>query len=90
MSVRFLRVLIEPLRLSQAGRRTRAGIAILCVLVSGGLSSIGVVDLIAKGYGTMAWGFLVLYVGPLLTVGIYRLMCSSSKPAAEVGEGSVS
>jgi uncharacterized membrane protein YkvI len=58
----------------QITRPVRAGIAIVCVLVSGGLSSIGVVDLIAKGYGTMAWGFLILYVGPLLTVGIYRLM----------------
>jgi uncharacterized membrane protein YkvI len=58
----------------QITRLARAGIATLCVVVSGGLSSIGVVDLIAKGYGTMAWGFLFLYVGPLLTVGIYLLM----------------
>jgi uncharacterized membrane protein YkvI len=42
----------------QITRPARAGIAILCVLVSGALSSVGVVDLIAKGYGTMAWGFL--------------------------------
>jgi uncharacterized membrane protein YkvI len=55
-------------------RPARAAIAILCVSVSGALSSFGVVDLIAKGYGMMAWGFLVLYVGPLVTIGVYRLM----------------
>jgi uncharacterized membrane protein YkvI len=52
---------------------TRAGIAILCMVVSGGLSLFGVITLIARGYGTMAWGFLCLYVGPILTVGLYRL-----------------
>lgn len=54
-------------------RATRAGIALVCVLVSGSLSLVGIVRLIAQGYGTMAWGFLVLFVGPLLTIGIYRL-----------------
>jgi uncharacterized membrane protein YkvI len=67
----------------QITRPARAGIATLCVLVSGGLSSVGVVDLIAKGYGTMAWGFLVLYVGPLLTVGIYRLMGKNIEPTVD-------
>lgn len=54
-------------------RPTRAAIAVVCVLISGGLSLIGIAPLIAQGYGTMAWGFLVLFVGPLLTVGVYRL-----------------
>ena len=54
-------------------RSTRAGVALACLVVSGTLSLVGVVPLIAKGYGTMAWGFLLLYAGPLLTVGLYRL-----------------
>lgn len=54
-------------------RSTRAAIAIVCMVVSGALSFFGVVQLIAKGYGTMAWGFLVMYVAPLLTYGIYKL-----------------
>lgn len=52
---------------------SRAAIAILAILVSAGLSLIGITDLIAKGYGTMAWGFLLVYVLPLMTLGIYRL-----------------
>jgi len=54
-------------------RPQRAGVAILAVVISGALSLFGVVPLIAKGYSTMAWGFLALYVGPLLTVGVYRI-----------------
>jgi uncharacterized membrane protein YkvI len=67
----------------QISRPARAGIAMLCVSVSGVLSSVGVVDLIAKGYGTMAWGFLFLYVGPLLTVGIFRLTRKNIEPAVD-------
>jgi uncharacterized membrane protein YkvI len=53
--------------------KARAGIALLCVLASGSLSLVGIVKLIAQGYGTMAYGFLILFVGPLLTVGLYRV-----------------
>jgi uncharacterized membrane protein YkvI len=54
-------------------RLTRAAIALVCVLVSGGLSLFGIVPLIARGYGTMAYGFLLLFALPLLTVGLYRV-----------------
>jgi uncharacterized membrane protein YkvI len=51
----------------------RAAIAVSAILLSAVLSLWGITSLIAKGYGTMAWGFLVVYVIPLLTIGIYRL-----------------
>lgn len=28
--------------------------------------------MVGGGYGTMAWGFLLIYGVPLLTVGVYR------------------
>jgi uncharacterized membrane protein YkvI len=64
--------------------RTGAGLAPrTCALVAAGvmvlaglLSSLGVVDLIASGYGTMSWGFLAVYVAPLLTIGIWRIVRS--------------
>ena len=37
------------------------------------MSQMGLVALIAKGYGTLAWGFLVVFTLPLLTVGIWRI-----------------
>ena len=54
----------------------RSTIAISAILISAGLSLIGITELIAKGYGTMAWCFLIVYVVPLLTVGVYRLSVS--------------
>lgn len=55
-------------------RPVRAGIALSCLLLSGALSQLGIVRLIAEGYGTLAYGFLVLFVVPLLTVGMYRII----------------
>lgn len=57
---------------------TRAGIAVACLLASGALSFVGVVPLIAQGYSAMAYGFLVLFVAPLLSVGVYRLIRGGS------------
>jgi len=33
------------------------------------VASVGIVSLIAEGYGTLAWSFCFLYFIPLLTVG---------------------
>lgn len=55
-------------------RAAHAGIAIAAILVSTALSHLGITRLIAEGYGTMAWGFLLVYVVPLLTIGIYRII----------------
>ena len=54
-------------------KSTRIWVALLSVLISGFISLVGIERLIASGYGTMAYGFLLLYVTPLLTVGLYRL-----------------
>ena len=37
------------------------------------LSTAGIVALVARGYGTIAWGFILFYIVPLLTVGTYKL-----------------
>ena len=34
---------------------------------------VGLVDLIAKGYGALTWAFIALLVVPVLTVGVWRL-----------------
>ena len=55
------------------GRGHHAAFATTALLLSGALSSVGIVDLIASGYGTLAWGFLFVYLLPLFTVGLWRL-----------------
>jgi uncharacterized membrane protein YkvI len=48
-------------------------VAILFLSAASLHAAVGIIDLIAKGYGTMAWVFFVIYFIPLVTVGIWRL-----------------
>jgi uncharacterized membrane protein YkvI len=58
----------------ELGRSARALIAsailIGCVFVA---ARIGLVELIASGYRLLAWLFLLVFVAPLLTIGVVRL-----------------
>jgi uncharacterized membrane protein YkvI len=53
---------------------THSGVAITGLLLSAILGQLGVIALIAKGYGTIAWGFLVVFVIPILLFGIRSLI----------------
>jgi len=53
--------------------------AALLILISLGLSRFGLINLIAKGYGASSWGFLVIFVIPLFTIGIYKIAAHSNK-----------
>ena len=48
------------------------GIGIL--LCCAALAQFGVIALIARGYGTIGWAFLILYIIPLVTYGLYRIL----------------
>ncbi|MGB5346261.1 MAG: hypothetical protein WBN23_08855 [Woeseia sp.] len=50
-----------------------AGIAVAAIVVSGLVSLWGITNLIAQGYGTMAWVFFVIYIVPLATVGVVKI-----------------
>ena len=43
------------------------------VLAGIGVSTFGLTDLIAKGYGTICWGFLLVYVLPMLSIGVGKI-----------------
>jgi uncharacterized membrane protein YkvI len=40
----------------------------------------GIVDLIARGYGTLTWAFIVIFAVPLCTLGVARLRRLPSNP----------
>ncbi len=61
-------------------RLHHASIAGFALIVASLLSEFGIVDLIARGYGGIAWGFLFVYLIPLFTVGIYRLLSDRPDP----------
>ncbi len=62
---------------SGLSRIAHAVLAVSAIIVSALLSLWGITNLVAQGYGTMAWGFLFVYVIPLLTIGLYRIIRSS-------------
>ncbi len=49
-----------------------------CMLVA---VEVGLVDLIAQGYRFLAWLFLAVYLVPLLTIGVYRLLTTRPSEA---------
>ena len=49
------------------------------VLAGIGVSTFGLTDLIAKGYGTICWGFLLVYVLPMLSIGVGKCRFRSHK-----------
>ncbi len=56
------------------GRGTHALVTVVALALAGSLSALGIVALVARGYGTLAWGFLAVYVVPLATVGVRRIL----------------
>ena len=76
----FLQALNERLDAWSMGRHGRrmggiahVGVGVVGLLISAGLAQFGIIALIARGYGTMAWGFLVVFFVPLLTVGASKI-----------------
>jgi uncharacterized membrane protein YkvI len=55
------------------GARTHSTIALAAVLGSLLLANIGIVTLVAKGYGGLAWFAFAVYVLPVLTIGVAKL-----------------
>ena len=56
-------------------RWARPAIAAALLLVSiYGATAIGIVDLIASGYGMLSWVFIVVLIVPLLTAGTWRII----------------
>lgn len=48
-------------------------VAIILLVIGLGISTFGLINLIAKGYGTISWGFFVVYILPLMTFGLYKV-----------------
>jgi uncharacterized membrane protein YkvI len=44
-----------------------------------GIASYGLIGLIAKGYGTISWGFFILHGVALFTIGIYKIYRKNSQ-----------
>lgn len=57
---------------------TTLGLLIMGVIIA----QFGLVGLIAKGYGTITWGFFLFYALPIVTLGLYKIMKQGSAKTA--------
>ncbi|MCJ7682486.1 MAG: hypothetical protein MUP70_17285, partial [Candidatus Aminicenantes bacterium] len=55
-------------------RTLRPVVAVGMLLVALGISTFGLITLIAKGYGAVSWGFLLVFIIPVCTLGVYRIL----------------
>ncbi len=55
-----------------AGQRT--GVALAFLVAAAVIAQFGLISLIAEGYGTLTWVFILLYVVPVTTLGLRRIM----------------
>lgn len=60
-------------------RKYRGMLTIAILVVSVAFAKIGIIDLIAKGYNALAYAFILLYLVPLLTVGVYKIYKKSKE-----------
>ena len=66
-------------------RTVRAAIAVGAVSSSVVMSQVGVKDLIAQGYGAIAWAYLFIFVIPMFLSGSYK-MYMARKPRLSAAE----
>ena len=60
--------------------RSLRPVTALGLLVAGALlAQVGLIDLIAKGYGTLTWLFLFIFVIPVLTWGIWKIKMQNGR-----------
>jgi uncharacterized membrane protein YkvI len=60
-------------------RILRTGIAVVILVISVFIAdAVGIVALIAKGYGALTWGYMLAFVIPVLTIGVYKIWFARS------------
>ncbi len=74
LAVNLAEVGRPPLRRAQV-----AAITVGVLLTAALLSRLGLIDLVARGYTAMAYGFLLLFALPLMTVGVRRILISPAR-----------
>jgi uncharacterized membrane protein YkvI len=72
-----IEAVLKPGEDEALGHPARAAIAIVTLGLGGLLGSMGIVSLVAKGYSALSVGFALVYIIPICTLGIVKIMKSS-------------
>lgn len=72
-----IEAVLKPGEGETLGHPARATIAIVTLVLGGLLGSMGIVSLVAKGYSALSVGFALVYIIPICTLGIVKIIKSS-------------
>ena len=72
-----IEAVLKPGEDEALGHPARAAIAIVTLGLGGLLGSMGIVSLVAKGYSALSVGFALVYIIPICTLGIVKIIKSS-------------
>ena len=72
-----IEAVLKPGEDEALGHPARAAIAIVTLGLGGLLGSMGIVALVAKGYTALSVGFALVYIIPICTLGIVKIIKSS-------------
>lgn len=61
----------------------RPTVAIGLLVLGSILARFGIIALIARGYGTLTWAFLVVFVIPVLTLGVWKIKQGVATPVPQ-------
>ena len=56
---------------NELDRKQQAAITVVILVTACVLSKFGIIDLIEKGYSLLSYGFMILYLLPILTIGLH-------------------
>lgn len=65
---------LEEAGKAKLSRKQDALLTVGVLITATVLAKVGIIGLIAKGYTLMAYGMIGVYILPLLTIGVYRIM----------------
>jgi uncharacterized membrane protein YkvI len=68
-------------------RWVRPAVAVVFLGLGTFISRFGLIDRIARGYGTLTVGFLLVYVLPVLTLGVWRIRTAGSASESDLRAG---
>jgi uncharacterized membrane protein YkvI len=69
-----IEAVLKPGEGEALGHPARAAIAIVTLGLGGLLGSLGIVSLVAKGYSALSIGFAVVYIIPICTLGVFKIL----------------
>lgn len=72
--VRRIDVQLEESKGTHLDRKQEALLATFIIFVAIAMAKFGIIALVARGYGTLAWVFFIVLFIPLVTVGVIRIL----------------